>query len=50
MNDNHLIVCGQRVAIGPMLAHMMLSSQDLQDRMLSLADQRETIAETARGQ
>jgi len=46
MNDNHLIVCGQRVAIGPMLAHMMLSSQDLQDRMLSLADQRETIAET----
>ena len=45
MNDNHLIVCGQRVAIGPMLAHMMLSSQDLQDRLLGLADQRESITE-----
>ena len=46
MNDNHLIVCGQQVAIGPMLAHMMLSSQDLQDRLLGLAGQSENIPET----
>lgn len=46
MNDNHLIVCGQRVAIGPVLAHMMLSSQDLQDRLLGLAGQDENIPET----
>ena len=43
MNDNHIIVCGQQVAIGPMLAHMMLSSQALQDRLLGLADQAEEI-------
>lgn len=36
MNDNHLIVCEQRIAIGPMLAHMMLSNQELQDRLLGL--------------
>ena len=47
MNDNHLIVCGQRVAIGPMLAHMMLSSQELQDHLLSLADENEDISEIA---
>ena len=46
MNDNHLVVCGQQVAIGPMLAHMMLTSQDLQDRLLGLADQDESIRET----
>lgn len=46
MNDNHLIVCGQRVAIGPMLAHMMLSSQALQDLLLGLAGQEEDIDET----
>ena len=45
MNDNHLVVCGQQVAIGPMLAHMMLTSQDLQDRLLGLADQYESISE-----
>lgn len=43
MNDNHIIVCGQQVAIGPMLTHMMLSSQALQDRLLGLADQTEEI-------
>lgn len=43
MNDNHLVVCGQQVAIGPMLAHMMLASQGLQDRLLSLAEQTEEI-------
>jgi len=46
MNDNHLIICGQRVAIGPMLAHMMLSSQDLQDRLLGLDDKSPNIPET----
>ena len=46
MNDNHIIVSGQQVAIGPMLAHMMLSSQELQDQLLGLADRRETISET----
>ena len=46
MNDNHLIVAGQQVQIGPMLSHMMLSSQDLQDRLLGLAGQTENIPET----
>ena len=46
MNDNHLTVCGQRVAIGPMLAHIMLSSQALQDCLLGLAGQSESIRET----
>lgn len=45
MNDNHIIVCGQQVAIGPMLAHMMLTSQDLQDCLLGLVAQETAIPE-----
>jgi len=46
MNDNHINVAGQQISIGPMLAHMMLSSQDLQDRLLGLAGQTNDIEET----
>ena len=42
-DENHIIVSGQKVAIGPMLEHMMLYSQDLQDRLLGLVDQTEEI-------
>ena len=45
MNDNHIIVTGDQVQVGPMLAHMMLASQDLQDKLLSLAGQDEEIPE-----
>ena len=41
--ENHIIVSGQKVTIGPMLKHMMLYSQDLQDRLLGLVDQTEEI-------
>tara|TARA_B100000929_G_scaffold195648_1_gene155164 strand:+ start:295 stop:825 length:531 start_codon:yes stop_codon:yes gene_type:complete len=46
MNDNHIIVAGQTVQVGPMLAHMMLSSQELQDRLLSLSGATDSISET----
>jgi len=43
MNEDHIFIAGHRISVGPMLAHMMLSNQQFQDRMLSLAGQKKSI-------
>lgn len=45
MNDNHIIVAGCILPVGPALAHMMLTSQELQDKLLSLSEQEDAIPE-----
>lgn len=48
MNKDHIFIAGHRIPVGPMLAHMMLSSQQFQDRILSLSGQKKSITgETA---